>query len=1066
MGTLGGLNRLDPETGLITRYLRDEKDPRSLLNDIVRSILIDSENRLWIGTLEGIDLYNDQSDAFIHYAYDPENPSGLPGPYVMKIIEDERDSLLIGTWGGGLTRFNMRTETFETFPLADNRVYSLEKDKEGNIWIGTWGGGIFIFNSEDNSLTNLRSDENQRTSLSSDTVYSLFNDQSGIMWVGTNGKGISKHNYQKKDYSFLSHSPLLKNTIDSGKVESLMEDKEGNLWIGIYNGGINLYNPVSGEMKYYRHDETDRSSLSNDIISEILEDKSGNIWISTNEGLNLYQKETDNFKRFLLDPEEDLHATYTYTELYEDSKGHMWIGSHNKGLFRYEPETGKIENFSSVENDENSLSDNLVNTIIERKNGQFWVGTNKGLNLMDRESGTFKRYLVDRENPKGLNNNAIRTLHEDSNGQLWIGTGGGGINLYDDKNKSFRHITNRDGLSNNFIMSMEESIDKKIWAGTKYGITIIDINSGNIKTLYREDGLNASEFTSGSLTLSDKSIFLSSINEIYRFESSLEVIPLSKPVVHIDSFEVGGKKKPGISPYHLTESVTLNFKDSTYLSFHYVALSYLNPENIIYAHKLEGFDDDWIIDNDRRYALYTNLQPGNYSFRVKASAGDDLWVESDYTPQFTIKPPLSRTGLAYFIYLILFVSLMYLLISFRTNYIKIQKLSALKIAESKYRQLSSSLNNILNAMPSVLIVVDDTLQVTRWNSGAVKETGITEEKAKGKNLSDVYPSLPMELSIIKESLISGRTISERKRINPRNQSMRYENITVFPISTNGISEAVIRIDDVTTHVQMEEILIQSEKMLSVGGLAAGMAHEINNPLAGMIQNAAVLKNRLGDSRGSNANNKAALKAGTTMQSIESYISERDIPRILDNIELSGRRISTIVSNMLSFAQKKSSQKELFNIPDLIEKTIELAASDYDLKKQYDFRSISIKREIQDSMPPVLCESSKIQQVILNILRNGAEAMHETNIKNPQFIFRLYIEKKGKAVLEIENNGPAIAKEIQKRIFEPFYTTKPVGIGTGLGLSISYFIIVENHKGEIEVESEKTGGVKFIIRLPL
>ena len=307
--------------------------------------------------------------------------------------------------------------------------------------------------------------------------------------------------------------------------------------------------------------------------------------------------------------------------------------------------------------------------------------------------------------------------------------------------------------------------------------------------------------------------------------------------------------------------------------------------------------------------------------------------------------------------------------------------------------------------------------------------------------------------------------SDIKKANHTDDGIYYEDIIIYPLIADGVEGAVIRIDDVTDIVRMEEMVIQSEKMLSVGGLAAGMAHEINNPLAGIMQTACVISNRLGEKIDMPANLKAAEEAGITMEGLKKFMEVRDIPRMLLTINESGRRVAGIVENMLNFSRKSEGLVSLHSLEELLDKTLELASTDYDLKKQYDFKMIEIIKEYEKNLPSVPCEGPKIQQVLLNILRNGAQAMQEAGIKNPRFIFRTSFDNKGKKVLiEIEDNGPGMDEAVRRRVFEPFFTTKPVSVGTGLGLSVSYFIITENHGGELLVESRPGEGSKFIISL--
>ncbi|MDM8521870.1 PAS domain S-box protein [Desulfococcaceae bacterium HSG8] len=387
-------------------------------------------------------------------------------------------------------------------------------------------------------------------------------------------------------------------------------------------------------------------------------------------------------------------------------------------------------------------------------------------------------------------------------------------------------------------------------------------------------------------------------------------------------------------------------------------------------------------------------------------------------------------------------------------------------AEEEIRHLRNYLSNIIDSMPSVLVGVDIDGKVSQWNKTAEQTTGVSACVAQGKTLSDVFPRMASEMEKIAESIRTRETKQEQKRPRVSENGTCYEDVTIYPLIANGVEGAVIRIDDVTDKVRMEEMMIQSEKMLSVGGLAAGMAHEINNPLAGMMQTADVMSNRLTD-LAMPANMRAADEVGISMDDIRAFMEKRGIPRMIRAINESGRRAAHIVDNMLSFARKSEAKVSYHALSELLDKTLELAATDYDLKKHYDFKLIEVKKEYEDNLLPVPCEGGKIQQVLLNILRNGAQAMQDAGTEKPRFIIRTRVEKERKMVCtEIEDNGPGMDEETRKRVFEPFYTTKPVRVGTGLGLSVSYFIIIENHEGEMAVESGPGSGAKFIIRLPL
>jgi len=409
----------------------------------------------------------------------------------------------------------------------------------------------------------------------------------------------------------------------------------------------------------------------------------------------------------------------------------------------------------------------------------------------------------------------------------------------------------------------------------------------------------------------------------------------------------------------------------------------------------------------------------------------------------------------------------------RDDYLEIQQLcdgfnsmlDELQQQNTKLIHLQNYLSNIIDSMPSVLIGVDAKNSVTQWNSEADRVTGIRDVDAVGKQLEEVFPRLSSEASRIQEAINSREQQVTIKKVHSKNNALLYENITIYPLIADGIEGVVIRIDNITEQVRIEEMMVQNEKMLSLGGLAAGMAHEVNNPLAGIMQTASVMTNRL-TSGDVPSNLEAAEKVGTNMEIINAYMEQRGILRMLDSIHVSGERVASIVNNMLTFARASNEVFTKNNMNEILDKSIELSSTDYDLKKQYDFKSITIVRDYDEDLSLVACEEGKIEQVFMNLLRNGAEAMQEAATEQPTFTLRSYYDaESNKVCITISDNGPGMAEDTRKRIFEPFFTTKPIGVGTGLGLSVSYFIITENHAGEMTVESELGKGTQFCIKFP-
>jgi PAS domain S-box-containing protein len=395
----------------------------------------------------------------------------------------------------------------------------------------------------------------------------------------------------------------------------------------------------------------------------------------------------------------------------------------------------------------------------------------------------------------------------------------------------------------------------------------------------------------------------------------------------------------------------------------------------------------------------------------------------------------------------------------------IRDISGPKKTEEELERLRDFLSAVIDSMPSVLVGLDEQGRITRWNTKTEELLGKTSAQVRGRLLSEVFPHNPDILKMVDEA-IENEKVSEQLKAPIQFQGMlRFWDVTVYPLSESAMKGAVIRVDDVTERVRLEEMMIQSEKMLSVGGLAAGMAHEINNPLAGIIQNVQVLEKRLGT--GLSKNHNVAEEAGTSMDAIARYLEKRDLLRVMQAIRESGGRAAAIVNNMLDFSRKGDSAFLPQDLCQMMDQTIELASSDFDLKKRYDFRQIKIQKDYQDCMPKIRCEKTKVQQVILNLLQNAAQAMsgQRDDDNPPEIAIRIFF-KDDKACIEVEDNGPGMDESIRKRVFEPFFTTKEIGVGTGLGLSVSYFIVTENHNGTMHVESAPGKGAKFTICLPV
>lgn len=385
-----------------------------------------------------------------------------------------------------------------------------------------------------------------------------------------------------------------------------------------------------------------------------------------------------------------------------------------------------------------------------------------------------------------------------------------------------------------------------------------------------------------------------------------------------------------------------------------------------------------------------------------------------------------------------------------------------KRAEAEVNALRRLLQNIIDSLPSAIIGVDDQGRVTHWNREAWRETGLTAKEAGGRPFVEVFSPLETLRDSVAAAIQGRRSYRDMRVLVPETDGMRHLEVTVSPLLRTDNAGAVIRVDDTTERVRMEEVMIQSEKMMSVGGLAAGMAHEINNPLGTIMANAQLIWSRLsGDLP---ANRQAAAQCGLPWEALADYLKQREIRRRLDGILEAGERAAEIVENMLRFSRKNDSRIVPVSLGSLVDQTVALAQNHPSVKQAMD-GGLEILREMSPELPPVPCAATEIQQVLLNLLINACQAIETGGPTEGRITVRTRREGDW-ARLDVGDDGPGMEETVRRRVFEPFFTTKSPGLGTGLGLSVAYFIVTENHGGTLTVASAPGHGATFTVRLPL
>jgi PAS domain S-box-containing protein len=382
--------------------------------------------------------------------------------------------------------------------------------------------------------------------------------------------------------------------------------------------------------------------------------------------------------------------------------------------------------------------------------------------------------------------------------------------------------------------------------------------------------------------------------------------------------------------------------------------------------------------------------------------------------------------------------------------------------ENKLQEAQELVQAVLNSMSSVLLAVDTRGKILHWNHNAEEYFEMSGDQLVDQNWTKVFYDSDFPLEEISEALKAQKQIT-RTIENQKEGNRVVEELTFYPMDLAKVKGGVIKVEDFTKRVMMEELMVQSEKMLTIGGLAAGVAHEINNPLAGILQSAELLERRL--FKLSKMNQATLEKAEISWKGLQDYLEHRKINETLNSISESGRRAAKIISELLSFSRKGGGDKKPEDVLSLVEETLSLASSDYQLKKRYDFRSITLEKDFQDYLSPVLCDKTQIQQVLFNIFKNSAQAFDSSTQESPTISINIK-EENGAVHVSIKDNGPGMDEETKSKIFEPFFTTKETGEGTGLGMYVSYFIVKEVHSGELSVHSEKGKGTSITMTLPV
>ncbi|MEM7107649.1 MAG: two-component regulator propeller domain-containing protein [Bacteroidota bacterium] len=624
-----GLNKFDPHTNKFERFSEGSNDP-------VLAVFEDSNGYIWYSS-NGLNRLDVMSGTIDSYTSVSSDSTSLSSNNIRDIAQEANGTIWIATDNAGLNKLNHDGSTFTRFSeslngLSSNAIYDIHMADDGFIWLAT-NAGLDLYNPIRDRFYNFENDATDPFSLSNNSPRTIFVDNTGSTWIGNEGGRINKTLDRKAFFTYNAKGGLSNNLI-----RSLYEDDSGEIWIGTQGGGLNVLSR-DGAIRQLSQDSSSAIYVGSSQISAIKKHQN-EYWVGTwGNGIYVLDFENDQTRYFRHDPAKNSISDNRIQVFHTDQQGVFWVGTEN-GLNFLDADTEQWRVFEG-------LNGNTIQgqAFLEDEEGELWIGTWNGLNKVSLDRRSVKSW---RESEEGLiNEHVISLCRQDE--ILWIGTFGGGLFRFDTKNETFMNYTENDGLPNGVIYGIRADYDRHLWMSTNNGLSRFDIESETFRNYDKSEGLQGNEFYWGAVgSTSDGRLMFGGSNGLNLFSpEEIKDNTLIPPIV-ISDFQIYNKPVPIgkdsvlVKSISYTESVELSYKDAV-LTFSFAALNFNYPEKNQYAYKLEGFEKDWNYVGNRHTATYTNLDPGEYIFRVKGSNNDNVWNEEGTSLAISIPPPFWST---------------------------------------------------------------------------------------------------------------------------------------------------------------------------------------------------------------------------------------------------------------------------------------------------------------------------------------------------------------------------------------------------------------------------------------
>ncbi|MBN1950208.1 MAG: hypothetical protein JW801_03340 [Bacteroidales bacterium] len=678
---------LDPE-------LKNAEVFITVIEGDISSFLIDDEDDIWISAAKGGGLYrySGKGNVIERYKKDADNDNSLSSNSILSIAIRNKTELWIATEDEGLNRLDLNTGRITRYPFAsydEKFTRYVYVDRNNFLWLGDHTG-LKVFDDTRKEFYSFYSDQNDDQSIKHN-AYKVFQDVQKNYWILYQPGGVGVSTQLKGFKVFSDNQNQTWHTMNKN-VSAVQEDPEGNLWLANPFNGIDVFHWVRNMTIRFRHDAGNPNSLGSGAVFVMEADyERKGMWIGTHRGgLQFIDSRLEKFTSYLNKPND--RTTILGDDVRDiiiDSKGKLWLAVHGHGVDRMDPATGVFEHFTR---NKNNLANEWTNQVLEDHLGNIWVGTSYGISRLPQGEDQFVNYFAD-ERPTTLSGNDIVTIFQDSLFRVWVGTSQG-LNLYNRERDNFEPV--RGVLGDESICSILDDSENTLWIGTLNGLYHYDPAKGKTTRFDESDGLPSSEFNVRACYKNlYNDLFFGTINGVVLFDPNDLKYNKTVPKVILSGFRLFnneitkyGPSEPLDEPISFADEVRLEH-DENMITFEFLAISMIHPEKNEYAYKLEGFDEEWHYIGTKNEAIYTNLDPGKYTFRVKASNNDGKWNQTGASIQVIVYPPWWQTIWFRALFILIVITAFLLVFYLRTNQLKRQKLGL----EKKVKQSTIELQD-------------------------------------------------------------------------------------------------------------------------------------------------------------------------------------------------------------------------------------------------------------------------------------------------------------------------------------------------------------------------------------